>query len=63
MHVYEIGEREMHEAFLKEQNLREHINYAQKMFNKCKKKKIIDKNVSWNASNVFPENYLAPGAE
>lgn len=30
MHIYEIGEGEMHEDFLKEQDLKEHIDYAEK---------------------------------
>jgi len=58
MHVYEIGEREMHKEFLKEQDLRGHISYAQKMFSKCKKAGIIDKNAVWNPSEVFPKKYL-----
>lgn len=58
MHVYEIGEREMHEEFLREQDLRGHISYAQKMFNKCQREGIIDKKAVWNPSEVFPEKYL-----
>jgi len=58
MHVYEIGEEEMHESFLREQNLKEHIDYAKKMFQKCKKEGIIDKNARWDASKIFPEKYL-----
>ena len=58
MHVYEIGEGEMHESFLKEQDLKEHIDYAKKMFQKCKKEGIINKNVRWDISKIFPERYL-----
>jgi thiamine kinase-like enzyme len=57
MHVYEIGEGEMHEDFIKEQDLKEHIDYAQKMFNKCQKQGIIDGDIEWNASEIFPEKY------
>lgn len=58
MHLYEIGERELHEDFLKEQDLKEHIEYAEKMFNKCKRVGIISKNVRWNVSEIIPETYL-----
>lgn len=58
MHVYEIGEGEMHENFLREQDLKEHIDYAKKMFLKCKKEGIIDKNARWDESKIFPEKYL-----
>ena len=58
MHVYEIGEGEMHESFLREQDLKEHIDYAKKMFQKCKKEGIIDKNARWDVSKIFPEKYL-----
>jgi thiamine kinase-like enzyme len=58
MHAYEIGEREMHEEFLREQDLREHISYVQKMFHKCQREGIIDKKAPWNPSKVFPEKYL-----
>ena len=59
MHVYEIGEREMHDAFLKEQHLGNHIHYAQEMFGKCKNERIIDKEVLWDASGIFPKRYLS----
>ena len=58
MHVYKIGEGEMHESFLKEQDLREHIAFAKKMFRKCKKEGIIDKDARWDFSRIFPEKYL-----
>ena len=58
MHVYEIGEREMHEDFLIEQRLSTHIDYAEKMFNKCREQGIIDRNIEWNAYEIFPEEYL-----
>ncbi|MCW4020202.1 MAG: aminoglycoside phosphotransferase family protein [Candidatus Bathyarchaeota archaeon] len=58
MHVYEIGEGEIHESFLKEQDLKEHIDYAHKMFRKCKNEKIIDENAEWNVAEIFPEKFL-----
>ncbi|GAH64477.1 unnamed protein product, partial [marine sediment metagenome] len=58
MHVYEIWEGEMREEFIKEQNLKKHIDYAQKIFSKCKKEGILDKDVRWNASMIFPNKYL-----
>lgn len=58
MHVYEIGEGEMHESFLKEQYLKEHIDFAKKMFRKCKEEGIIDKGARWDSSRIFPEKYL-----
>ncbi len=58
MHVYEIGEGEMHESFLKEQDLKEHIDFAKKMFRKCKEEGIIDKDARWDFSRIFPEKYL-----
>jgi aminoglycoside phosphotransferase (APT) family kinase protein len=59
MHVYEIGEREMHEEFLAEQRLSIHIDYAEKMFKKCQEQGIIDRNTKWNAHEIFPKKYLA----
>jgi aminoglycoside phosphotransferase (APT) family kinase protein len=59
MHVYEIGEGEMHEEFLAEQRLSTHIDYAEKMFNKCQEQGIIDRNIKWNASEIFPKKYFA----
>jgi len=58
MHIYELGEGEMHEDFLKEQDLKKHIDYAEKIFTKCKREGIISKNVKWNVSEIVPEKYL-----
>jgi len=58
MHVYEIGEQEMHEEFLKEQDLTGHVSYTRKMFNKCQREGIIDKKVQWSPSEMFPTKYL-----
>nr|ADQ54409.1 choline/ethanolamine kinase [uncultured marine crenarchaeote E37-7F] len=58
MHIYELGEGETNEVFLKEQDLKEHIDYTEKMFTKCKKAEIIDKDVRWNISEIVPEHYL-----
>ena len=46
-HVFKIRDREMQEDFIKEQNLQEHTDYAQKMFEKCKKSGILSKNLQW----------------
>lgn len=55
MHVYEIGEEEMHGDFLKEQNLKEHIAYAHRMFQKCRKEGIVGRDLKWHVSEVFPD--------
>ncbi|MHA2331528.1 MAG: phosphotransferase [Candidatus Hodarchaeales archaeon] len=52
-HVLEIKTGKMHEFFIKEQNLEEHVNYAKKMFYKCKKARIIDENVQWDGDELF----------
>jgi thiamine kinase-like enzyme len=59
MHVFEIGERELHEKFIREQNLQRHINYAGKMFEKCRKEGIFSKEMKWKNREVFPDKYLA----
>ncbi|MHA2165533.1 MAG: aminoglycoside phosphotransferase family protein [Candidatus Hodarchaeales archaeon] len=41
-HVIKIKDRKMHESFVKEQNLEEHISYTLKMFEKCKKEGLMD---------------------
>ncbi len=53
VHVFRIRDKEMQEDFIKEQNLLEHIDYAQKMFEKCKKCGILDKNLQW-FDHYFP---------
>lgn len=58
MHVYEVGEGEMHKDFLKEQRLENHIAYARKMFLRCRNEGIIDKRLVWRASDIFPMEYL-----
>jgi thiamine kinase-like enzyme len=57
MHVYEIGEGEMHEYFIREKDLKDHISYAKKMFLKCKKEGIINRDAKWNPSEIFPEKF------
>jgi len=47
MHVYEIKDEEFSLQFTDKQKLKEHIKYAQKMFNKCKKAGIFDKTINW----------------
>lgn len=58
MHVFEIGEEELHEEFIKAQDLKEHINFAKKMFRKCRDEGIFSKNAKWKSSDVFPDTYL-----
>jgi DNA topoisomerase VI subunit A len=59
MHVFEIGEEELHEKFIQEQDLQTHVNYAKKMFEKCRNEGIFSKKARWNSSDVLPEKYLA----
>ncbi len=57
MHVFGIGEKEMHEHFLERKNIQEHITYAKRCFDKCIKSGVIDK--KWSKikqSEIFP-NY------
>lgn len=56
MHVFEIGEKEMHEHFLERKNIQEQISYAKQCFNKCIKLGVVDK--KWSKirfSNLFPK--------
>ncbi|MFX1255128.1 MAG: aminoglycoside phosphotransferase family protein [Promethearchaeota archaeon] len=53
-HVFEIKDGEMHETFIKEQNLKEHIDYAKKIFEKCKNEGIVKKNTHWDEVEIFP---------
>jgi thiamine kinase-like enzyme len=59
MHVFEIGEGEFHERFIQEQDLQGHVDYAKKMFNKCRDEGIFSKEIRWKSSDVFPKEYLA----
>jgi len=59
MHVFEIGEEELHERFIQEQDLQSHIDYAKKMFEKCRNEGIFSKKIRWKSSDVFPKKYLA----
>jgi len=61
MHVYEIGEREMHDDFLKGQRLKNHIAYARKMFLRCREEGIIGRGMIWRVSGIFPREYLVGG--
>jgi len=58
MHVFEIGERELHEKFIQEQNLQRHIDYAGKMFQKCRKQGIFTEETRWKSREVFPDKYF-----
>jgi len=58
MHVFEIGEEEMHEEFIEAQDLKEHIDFAKKMFRKCRDEGIFSKNAKWKSSDAFPDKYL-----
>ena len=59
MHVFEIGEGELHERFVQEQDLQRHVDYAKKMFEKCRDEGIFSKETRWKSSDVFPGKYLA----
>jgi len=43
MHVFEIGEKEMHEHFVERKNIQEHMDYARYCFDRCIKSGVIDK--------------------
>jgi len=58
MHVFEIGEKELHERFIQEQDLQRHVDYAKKMFEKCRSEGIFSKKTRWKSSDVFPNEYL-----
>lgn len=58
MHVFEVGEEELHATFIQEQDLQEHIDYAKKMFEKCRNEGIFSKETRWKSSEVFPRKYL-----
>ena len=58
MHVFEIGEKDMHTSFVKNKNLKEHLEFAEETFNLCKSTGILDKNFEWSAKMVFPKHYL-----
>ncbi len=58
MHVFEIGEKDMHASFVKNKNLNEHLGFAEDTFNLCKSTGIFDKDVEWSEKMVFPERYL-----
>lgn len=55
MHVFEIGEKEMHKHFLERKNIQEHITYAKYCFDKCIKSGVIDKKWSKIKSEIFPK--------
>jgi thiamine kinase-like enzyme len=59
MHVFEIGEEELHERFIQEQDLQRHVDYARKMFEKCRDEGVFSKETKWKSSDVFPKKYLA----
>jgi thiamine kinase-like enzyme len=59
LHVFEIGEEEFHEKFIQEQDLQTHVDYAKKMFEKCRNEGIFSKKARWKSSDVFPKKYLA----
>jgi thiamine kinase-like enzyme len=58
MHVFEVGEEELHERFIQEQDLQGHVDYAKKMFEKCRSEGIFSKKTRWKSSDVFPKKYL-----
>ncbi len=58
MHVFEIGEKDMHASFVKNKNLKEHLGFAEETFDLCKSTGIFDKDLEWSAKTVFPERYL-----
>lgn len=58
MHVFEIGDHEFHKEFVRHQELGDHINYAEKMFGKCKNAGIFSEDQSWAAEKVFPRSFI-----
>ena len=58
MHVFEIGEKDLHPFFVKNKDLKEHLDFAEETFNMCKSIGIFDKDLEWSEKMVFPEHYL-----
>lgn len=54
MHVFEIGEKQMHKHFLERKHIQEHIDYAKRCFSKCIKSGLIDKKRDKNLE-IFPK--------